>query len=159
MDSIRIDLHRHLITLSFEVLYIMFCLLCCLPGVLLNHYGVFYPTFFVVYCVLVFGLYVFFAIKKGRWLFPVSLFIREDRIDIECRPFFFFYKKYCWQKKDVTIIHYAEVLKMSSITFSNNNQGVCILFESIALKKELMNNIICMLNANGYEIVQKRKTE
>lgn len=155
MGPIRIALHRHIITLIFEVLYILLCLLCSLPGIVYSNHNDSFLTLFVVYCLLVFGLYVYFAIKKNRWFFPVNINISGDSIDIECRPFFLFCKRYCWQKKDVTIIRYSEVLKFSSLTISNNNRHICISFESLAIKKELMNRIISDLRNKGYDIVSK----
>ena len=156
MEHFKINIWRHVFTFAFEFLLLSFCLVCCLPGIVFDNKGNSFLPFFFIFCLVVIIIHVFFAIKKNRWVFPILLIINEDSLEIDCRLFFLFPKKYCWKREDVTIVYYPEILKMSSIIVLDNKSKVQLLFESIATKKEQLNNILNGFRLNGYRITSGR---
>lgn len=156
MGLFKINIWRHAITHSLELLIVLSCLACCLPGFLYSDpFG--HNTFIVFLgcCFVVLSFHILFAIEKNRWDYPIRLMIHEDTLEIECKFLFFLPRSYHWKKENVRIVYYPEVIKLSSIVIYNEKIKVGILFESIAVKRERLNTILNDLRMSGYEIQNK----
>lgn len=153
MEPIRISMCGHTRIVVIEFLVILLCSIYYFFDFIFskgsNDSLFLYIIGYVVWTIAYFTASIYYR----RWVFPMSLTIKDDLIEVDCMFLFLFRRHYLWRKEDVRVIYKQFMgFDICNISILNIKTHDRVLFESIAVKKEQISLILNELRAKGYNI-------
>ena len=153
MEPIRISMCGHTRIVVIEFLVILLCSIYYFFDFIFskgsNDSLFLYIIGYVVWTIAYFTASIYYR----RWVFPMSLTIKDDLIEVDCMFLFLFRRHYLWRKEDVRVFYKQFMgFDICNISILNIKTHDRVLFESIAVKKEQISLILNELRAKGYNI-------
>ena len=153
MEQFRISMYGHIRIVVIEFLVILLCSIYYFFDFIFskgsNDSLFLYIIGYVVWTIAYFTASVYYR----RWVFPMSLTIKDDLIEVDCMFLFLFRRHYLWRKEDVRVIYKQFMgFDICNISILNIKTHDRVLFESIAVKKKLIHHILSALKMSGYII-------
>ena len=153
MEPIRISMCGHTRIVVIEFLVILLCSIYYFFDFIFskgsNDSLFLYIIGYVVWTIAYFTASIYYR----RWVFPMSLTIKDDLIEVDCMFLFLFRRHYLGREEDVRVL-YTQFMgfDICNISILNIKTHDRVLFESIAVKKEQISLILNELRAKGYNI-------